>query len=217
MVRTGPQSCKAAYIEADGLDKACKLSIKGFQKNYQGDYNGGGFGYTSASKHGLSPIGTLCMQLHGASAENEVIGSMKSYDNDAKWQTYDIDNPAPGKDGLYYWYYLTQAKFQAGGDRWNKWNKMFSPELVRKQVVQSKEQSGYVDHKGNPRSIGHWPQYSGHGACPVFSTCLATLQLEVYYRYLPTFKAVDGGGAAADEPPPPAEQDNNDVKIDISI
>ena len=211
------KAAKAAYIEVEGLEKACKLSVKGFQKNFAGNYDGGGFGYTSPSaNHGLSPIGTLCMQLHGAAQETEVLGSLNTYDKAAKWQTYDIDNPAPGKDGLYYWYYLTQAKFQAGGERWNKWNKLFSPELVRKQIVQKKEVSGYVDHKGVARSIGNWDQYTGHGACPVFATCLATLQLEVYYRYLPTFKTADGGGPAADAPPPP-DRDNNDVKIDITI
>ena len=210
---------KAAGLEVDGLEKACKMSIAGFQKNYGGNYDGGGFGYTGKStNHGLSPIGTLCMQLHGAANEEEVSGSLKSYEKDAKWQTYDLDNPAPGKTALYYWYYLTQVKFHVGGDVWNKWNAKFSPELVRKQTVISKEQSGYVDHKGTPRSIGFWDQYGGHGnnENPVFATCLATLQLEVYYRYLPTFKNEGGAAVAADEAPAP-EKDSNDVKIDISI
>jgi hypothetical protein len=209
---------KAAGIEAEGLEEACKKSIEGFKKNFAGNYDGGGFGYIGPSKdHGLSPVGTLCMQLHGAGNADEVIGSLKSYDQVAKWQTYDIDNPAPGKDGLYYWYYLTQVKFHAGGETWNKWNKLFSPELVNKQTVIAKEQSGYTDHKGEPRSIGYWGQYGGHGSNEgdIFSTCLATLQLEVYYRYLPTFK-LDGAEAPVDVNAPQKDA-NNDVKIDISI
>jgi hypothetical protein len=60
---------KAAGIEAEGLEEACKNSIKGMKKNFGGDYNGGGFGYTGPSKnHGLSPVGTLCLQLHGRTA-----------------------------------------------------------------------------------------------------------------------------------------------------
>jgi len=209
---------KAAGIEAEGLEEACKNSIKGMKKNFGGSYEGGGFGYTGPSKdHGLSPVGTLCLQLHGAGNSDEALGSLKTYDTHAKWATYDIDNPAPGKDGLYYWYYLTQVKFHVGGETWNKWNKMFSPELVRKQTVIAKEASGYTDHKGQPRSIGFWGQYGGHGSNEgeIFSTCLATLQLEVYYRYLPTFK-IDGADVQVDVNAP-QEDANNDVKIDISI
>ncbi len=208
---------KAAGIDAEGLEEACKKSIKGFQKNFGGSYEGGGFGYTGPSKnHGLSPVGTLCLQLHGAGGIDEALGSLKSYEKDAKWQTYDIDANPAGKDSIYYWYYLTQVKFHVGGETWNKWNKMFSPELVRKQVVISKEQSGYTDHKGQPRSIGYWDQYAGHGANEgeIFGTTLCTLQLEVYYRYLPTFK-IDDADAAPDVNAP--EENNNDVKIDISI
>lgn len=212
---------KAAGLENEGLEHACKQSIKGFQKNFGGNYDGGGFGYTGPSaNHGLSPIGTLCMQLHGAANEEQVSGSLKTYEKDPKWQTYDMDNPAPGKTALYYWYYLTQVKFHVGGDTWNKWNKLFSPELVRKQTVISAEQSGYVDNKGTPRAIGYWDQYGGHGADenPVFATCLGTLQLEVYYRYLPTFKAEAGAAdAGGGDAAPAPEANNNDVKIDISI
>lgn len=209
----------AANFEVDGLQEAAKKSIDGFKKNFGGDYNGGGFGYTGPSKnHGLSPVGTLCLQLHGAGGSDEALGSLKTYEQDPKWQTYDVDNGAVGKDSIYYWYYLTQVKFHVGGETWNKWNAMFSPELVRKQTVISKEQSGYTDHKGTPRSIGYWDQYKGHGSNEgdIFGTTLCTLQLEVYYRYLPTFK-IDMDAVAADPNLPDPKADNNDVKIDISI
>lgn len=208
----------AAGLEVDGLAEACKKSIDGMKKNFGGDYNGGGFGYTGPSKdHGLSPVGTLCMQLHGAGNADEVLGSLKTYDTHPKWQTYDLDAQPVGKDSIYYWYYLTQVKFHVGGETWNTWNQKFSPELVRKQIVIAKEASGYVDHKGTPRSIGYWDQYKGHGANEgeIFGTALCTLQLEVYYRYLPTFKTVDAAAVDANVPDPKA--DSNDVKIDISI
>ena len=209
----------AAGFEVEGLEEAAKNSIKGFKKNFGGDYNGGGFGYTGTSKdHGLSPVGTLCMQLHGAGNSDEVLGSLKTYDTNPKWQTYDVDNGAVGKDSIYYWYYLTQVKFHVGAETWNKWNAMFSPELVRKQTVISKEQSDYTDHKGLPHSIGYWDQYKGHGANEgeIFGTTLCTLQLEVYYRYLPTFKTIDAD-IVEDPNIPDPKADNNDVKISINI
>lgn len=207
---------KMAGLEVDGLDEACKKSIDGFKKNFQGGYEMGGFGYTGPSMSGLSPIGALCMQLHGAGDQEQVKGSLNLFKTE-KWMLYDLDQPSLGAASLYYWYYLTQVKFYAGGETWNEWNKIFSPELVKKQNIIKKDDSGYVDHKGEPRDIGFWDQYKGHGHenNPVFSTVLCTLQLEVYYRYLPTFKAAAEGGAA-DLPPPPGKG-KNDVKIDIAI
>ena len=181
---------RAAGLDVAGLEEACKLSVRGFQKNYAESETGVGFGYTTPSAgHALSPVGTLCMQINGASDAAEVMRTREAYRADAKWKTYDLDNPAPGKAALYYWYYLTQVHFYSGGDEWNEWNRIFAPELVRKQAVISEEESGYTDHKDMPRAIGYWPQYQGHGSTegPIFGTCLATLQLEVYYRYLPNF------------------------------
>jgi hypothetical protein len=43
--------------------------------------------------------------------------------------------------------------------------------------------------------LGHW-EGGDHGA-KVYTTTLCTLMLEVYYRYLPTFKHVEVAPAAA--------------------
>jgi hypothetical protein len=64
---------------------------------------------------------------------------------------------------------------QRGGAEWNKYNK-----LVRDQLLE------------NQQTDGSWniPPGSTHVKSTVFSTCLCTLMLEVYYRFLST-----GGGA----------------------
>ena len=170
---------------------------------------------------GLTAAGTLCMQLMGAAKSDQVQGGL-AYMNEDIWLKYDLDEPGLGKNSLYYWYYATQAKFNAGGETWNKWNKIFSPELMKKQKVLKKEESKYIDHKGRPQETGYWDQYNGNkdsgGGQPIFGTLLFVLQLEVYYRFLPTYKAV--GLEAKEDPKPatqPAEKKKNEDALNITI
>jgi hypothetical protein len=87
-----------------------------------------------------------------------------------------------GARPLYYWYYITQCKFHAGGKVWNDWNKQFAPELVKAQKI--------LEGKGpKGEDLGFWEsptEQEAHGG--IYNTTLCTLMLEVYYRYLPTYK-----------------------------
>ena len=70
---------------------------------------------------------------------------------------------------LYYHYYHAQAMINVGGKEWDKYNKM-----VRDPIIDAQQ------------ADGSWNQKMGHG--PVnqhMATCLATMLLEVYYRFLP--------------------------------
>jgi hypothetical protein len=210
------QALKAATIaglEVDGLDQSCKKALDGFRSNAKGDYDLCGFGYTAPGQGGLTAVGALCMQLLGAGNANEVSGSLKLMDTD-KW-AFKLVDPPIGKSGLYYFYYATQAKYYAGGATWDKWDAQFAPELVKGQIVISKDKSGYCDHKNQPRSIGYWDQYPGHGnnENPVFSTLLGVLQLEVYYRYSPTHKEMKGDDVVAAMVP----GNNKEAQAEISI
>jgi hypothetical protein len=190
------QAMKAAKMaelayDVEGLDDAMKKAVRGFQKNY-GEKDGyGGFGYTSSSAtHGLSGAGILCMQFLGQAKAKEVRNSLPQIQKNFP---FDWQNPKGGSP-VYYWYYNTQACFQEGGAVWDSWNKQFQMPLANVQKVIGKEASGYVDHKGQPQAIGSWtsPGKSEHtgGNGEVMDTILCTLMLEVYYRYLPTFREV---------------------------
>ena len=73
----------------------------------------------------------------------------------------------------YWWYYGTHAMFQMGGDRWKKWNAATRDMLVRHQVA-----------PGDPKVDGSWePVYDGRHGGRVYSTAMACLCLEVYYRH----------------------------------
>lgn len=157
---------------------------------------GAGFGYTKAdSTPSMTGAGTLCLQLMGKADCPEVKDGLRWMNNSSdeifqpKWEP-------EGKNHVYAWYYITQAKFQAGGDDWKKWNAKFSPMLIRAQIVEG--------------PLGHWEGKDAHGGGKVHMTAFSCLMLEVYYRYLPTFKVV----TAAPEAPASVTK-SDDVAVDV--
>ncbi len=83
--------------------------------------------------------------------------------------------PQPGRQNLYYWYYGTVASFQIGGTHWQRWNASLRDQLIARQV-RDNHAAGSWDPAGDP-----WGIEGGR----VYTTALATLCLEVYYRFLP--------------------------------
>jgi hypothetical protein len=90
-----------------------------------------------------------------------------------------------GKLDLYYLYYATLTLFHLRSPGWEAWNEKVSERLVATQIKQ-----------GDAR--GAWPvdntQWGNRGGI-VYTTSMAALTLEVYYRYLPLYKSSDGEGA----------------------
>jgi len=80
-----------------------------------------------------------------------------------------------GKD-FYHWYYVSLMLMQVQNDTWKTWNKEMSETLLSLQ-------------RGDGYASGSWDS-DGLRNDPggrVFSTAMATLTLEVYYRYLPMY------------------------------
>ncbi len=75
---------------------------------------------------------------------------------------------------LYYLYYGTLAMYQQGGDAWSRWNAKTRDDVLRRQRLQ-----GHASGSWDPDES----QYGTHGG-RIYCTALATLSLEVYYRYL---------------------------------
>ena len=166
------QALKAAHmardsagLDAPGLDEACKSAIQGFKKNA---HERGGFGYTECGQGGLSGVGALCMQLLGAPKEREVSATL-DYLKECKFSfaEWDVGQPRGfSSSPIYYWYYITQAKFQHGGNDWTSWNNQFAPELIRMQQI-LKSKNAYQDHEGKYQDIGYWDspsptEHDGH-------------------------------------------------------
>jgi hypothetical protein len=78
---------------------------------------------------------------------------------------------------LYYWYYGTLACFQMSGDYWTQWNTSVRDVLISHQV-----RDGHAAGSWDPNAtLDPWGKEGGR----VYSTALAALCLEVYYRFLP--------------------------------
>ena len=88
---------------------------------------------------------------------------------------------------IYYWYYATQVMHNMAGYEWDAWNRKMRKLLVTAQsATAALAPTGSWDPSGDPGA-------SSGGR--VMMTALSCLTLEIYYRYLPLFKAEAGGGA----------------------
>ena len=201
------QSIKAAVmagLKVDGLDRVYKNAVAGFEKNAHPE---GGFGYTEPARGGLTGVGVLCMQLLGAANKTACVKGLALLEN----ATFNWSADGAGTfNQNYYWYYITQAKFHAGDSTWKRWNDLFAPVLVKNQTV---IKDVYKDHEGKVQEMGWWDmtaKLSGHTDGPVMNTALCALQLQVYYRYLPTFKKIEPMDEAVKET---VEDDDIDIEI----
>ena len=74
----------------------------------------------------------------------------------------------------YYWYYATLALYQHGGEPWARWNA-----AIRDRIVGLQHASGHRAGSWDPDESLYGPK-GGR----IYCTALATMTLEVYYRYL---------------------------------
>jgi hypothetical protein len=168
------QALKAGYAagsEVQGLEKAIEKSVD-FVKNTT--FKDGKFGYSAPGSGSTAMLGagTLALQLLGEGDCRQV----KEARDLIKELPLDWDEP--GRFPLYAWYYQTQAMFHAGSGYFRDWNARFAPMLVKSQAP-----DGHWDHPEKEK--GH---VKGTAMEPYYSTCFAALSLQVYYRYLPTYK-----------------------------
>ena len=84
--------------------------------------------------------------------------------------------PGRGRRNFYYWYYASLAMMQMQTRNWPKWNAKMRDVLLKLQ-----QRSGEL--AGSWDTNTHWGSRGGR----VYTTSLATLTLEVYYRYLPMY------------------------------
>ncbi|MBN2475574.1 MAG: hypothetical protein JXB62_13260 [Pirellulales bacterium] len=84
----------------------------------------------------------------------------------------------PGEDraNLYYWYYGTLGMYQLQGAYWQRWN-----DALKAALLDSQQKTGPLAGSWDPNTV--WGSYGGR----VYSTSLAALCLEVYYRFLPLY------------------------------
>ena len=197
------QALKAGYVagaDVPGMNEAIKKAIRFTKSTYKG-YK---FGYSSpGSSDNLTGAGVVALQLLGAKDAKEALGGTE-YVMDKRLAKYEAARNKWGQEAknLYGYYYDTQAAFQAQGAQWKAWRKVFEPVLIQNQ------------HKD-----GYWAMEGGHGpGTPlgedVYHTTLCCLQLEVYYRYLPSFQLSKGGSGGGGKKVSLLDDDDTDLIIE---
>ena len=104
----------------------------------------------------------LCRLFLGTPTNSSLISEAANY--------IVTDLPGSGRVNYYYWYYGTLALYHLQDHRWQRWNSAVKRELLRLQTF---------DGSWNANSV--WGTSGGK----VYSTAIAALTLEVYYRYRP--------------------------------
>jgi len=174
------KACKISGIDFRNITRSLKRSLDYVEARQAAD---GSFGYTGTTPAGelprpsLTGAGMLSLQMGGRESSPAVRrGARHALENSPfTWDGPDCD--------LYAHYYLAQAMFQRGGKDWAAYQPRIRDSLTTRQSPD-----------------GSWPKPGGGGKVHAvgalfthdsptgihYRTTLATLMLEVYYRYLPT-------------------------------
>lgn len=93
-----------------------------------------------------------------------------------------ISELGPSKTDIYFDYYGTLVMHHLRDERWEEWNEEMRDYLIETQ-----------DRRGHQTGSWHFPDKHGSVGGRLYTTAMAIMILEVYYRYLPLYeeKAVD--------------------------
>ncbi len=142
-----------------------------FLDSVQGDEYGGTYGYASPGKtHSTTAVGLLCRMYLGWKKDHPGIQEGAAY----------LAKHGP-TDNLYYSYYATQVMHHMEGDLWKAWNEKMKKLLLESQSTKDHEAGSWYEGVDG----------GGHGvvqAGRLYTTSLATMMLEVYYRHMPMYR-----------------------------
>jgi hypothetical protein len=161
---------KSAELAGIDIPSRTRQGIQTFLASVSSGTHGGLASYRPRERvtRTMTAEALVCRQFLGISRSNPACDEAGDY--------LMGELPGQGRMNLYYWYYGTLATYHLQGDHWEKWNIALKEALVNSQRLDGND-------------AGSWdpdPVWGGHGG-RVFSTALAALCLEVYYRYLPLY------------------------------
>jgi hypothetical protein len=184
---------RSAELAGFAIPARSRAGIRSFlSRAAQGDA-GGLFGYRPNQNPGgpstepVTPAMTaealFCRQMLGESAIQPAVREAVSY--------ISSNRATLAEKNFYYWYYGSLSMYQLGGVEWEAWNGRVRELLISEQVSTG-------PYAGSWDATDIWGRYGGR----LYSTTLATLTLEVYYRLLPLHRqqGAMGGGTATGSP-----------------
>jgi len=159
------KSGNMAYLQVSPL--TIKKAVE-FLNRVQAD-DGAMYGYTDPGNGlGTSAVGLLCRMYLGWKKDNPALqrGVMR------------LAKSGPNTD-LYFNYYATQILHHMEGDVWVAWNTKMRDMLVKSQQTKGHAAGSWFEQFDK----GHGPESGGR----LYTTSMATMILEVYYRHLPIY------------------------------
>ena len=169
---------KSAKLSGIKIKKKTFKLVDKFLKNVSADY-GARYGYKDPpagkrTNRACTAIGLLCRMYGGWPKDHAGLSAGVDY----------LEKAGPSADqnvekvDMYYNYYATQVMKQYGGEPWKKWNAEMRDYLVDKQSKEGATAGSWMFNRKN-----HSSEKGGRLYC----TAMATMTLEVYYRYLPLY------------------------------
>ena len=139
-----------------------------FLDSVQAD-QGAKYGYISpAARKSTTAVGLL-MRMHlGWKKDNP------AHTRGVEW----LSEQGPSKTNMYYNYYGQRLMLQVGDETWRKWNTEMRDYLIDTQSEEGHEKGSWYFENGD---LG--AERGGR----LYSTAMATMTLEVYYRFLPIY------------------------------
>jgi hypothetical protein len=157
-------NAKAAQITVNPLTF---MKASAFLDSVQSE-GGGAYGYIDSKNPGpaRNAIGLLCRLELGAAVQPE------AHRDGLK----NLIDGGPSND-LYHDFYATQVLYRAEAEGWRQWNGAMVQMLLKSQAKKGHEAGSWFEGVNG----GHGADAAGR----LYTTSLATLILEVYYRILP--------------------------------
>jgi len=164
------------------IDEQCLERAAGYLESARIPGEGGRYAYQPASRRT-----TLAMTAQGFFCQEMLADTLPAWRNangptlrraarDSAEHLLANLPRAADQDGVnyYYWYYATLALFQEGGEGWAVWNRTLSDLLLKLQVA-----GEWGTAAGSWDPLDRRASQGGR----IYSTTMAILSLEVYYRY----------------------------------
>ncbi len=154
-----------------GIQIPNEASVKSGALRWLDQVRGGKAGGLGSYQPGMAPTPTMTAE---AWVCRQFLGQVDSTQAATEAAAYLLDHKSDkGPTNFYYWYYATLALYQHGGEPWERWNLR-----GRDAIIALQQTAGH--------RAGSWdPDQSEYGdkGGRIYCTALATLTLEVYYRY----------------------------------
>jgi hypothetical protein len=166
-------SLKSAELAGIPVPERTRQGIVRFLQSVSSGKHGGRASYRPGEQatRTMSAEALVCWQFLGLARDHPACNEAGEY--------LLGELPGDGQYNLYYWYYGTLGMYQLQGTHWQRWNAALQTALLSRQV------------KEGPLA-GSWDAsdlWGGHGG-RIYTTAMATLTLEVYYRFLPLYAGV---------------------------